>query len=353
MRSDEGMSNEVVDLFSDTATQPTRAMREAMISAPLGDEQRRTDPTVRELEERTAALLGKERALLMPSATMANQIGVALHCAPGDEVICHRTAHVINSEGGGLAANSGVQIMALAGERGVFDADALEAALRHDDPHQPNSRAVVVENTSNSGGGSIWPDAAFSGVSRLCRERGLALHVDGARLFNAAVARGVSPDHWGRHAASVQVCFSKGLGCPFGAILAVDAAQERQARRLKQRMGGALRQAGMVAAAMLYALDHHVERLADDHRRAAQLAAALRRFDALEVPPVETNIVYFRFKHGKAVELAARLAKRGVLVSHMPPDRLRACTHLGITDAALERAVQAFSSVLDPGAEAF
>ena len=169
------MSEEVVDLYSDTATQPTRAMREAMLTAPLGDEQRRTDPTVSALEERIAALVGKERAVFVPSATMANQIAIALHCAPGDEVLCHKTAHVINSEGGGLAANSGVQIMALPGERGIFDAESLRAALRADDPHQPNSRAVVVENTSNGGGGSVWPDEAFFGVKRLCEERGLAV----------------------------------------------------------------------------------------------------------------------------------------------------------------------------------
>jgi threonine aldolase len=343
------VSQDIVDLFSDTATQPTRGMREAMLAAPLGDEQRRTDPTVQKLEERIAELLGKERAVLVPSATMANQIAVALHCAPGDEVLCHRTAHVINSEGGGLAANSGVQVVALPGERGIFDAETLLAALRFDDPHQPNSRAVVVENTSNGGGGSVWPDASFFGVTRVCQERGLGLHVDGARLFNAAVARGVSPDHWSRHATSVQVCFSKGLGCPFGAILAVDAPQERQARRIKQRLGGALRQAGMVAGAMLYALDHHVARLEDDHRRAARLGDALGRFDAVEVARVETNIVYFRFRHGKAAELAERLRDRGVLVSHMPPDRLRACTHLGITDSAIDQAIDAFSAVLAPG----
>jgi threonine aldolase len=337
---------EVVDLFSDTATQPTRAMREAMLAAPLGDEQRRTDPTVRALEERVAQLVGKARAILMPSATMANQIGVALHCAPGDEVLCHKSAHVINSEGGGLAANSGIQVMALPGERGIFDADTLLGGLRIDDPHQPASRAVVVENTSNGGGGSVWPDEAFFGVSRVCQERGLALHIDGARLFNAAVKRGVSPDYWARHARTVQLCFSKGLGCAFGAVLALDEDLEHRARRFKQRMGGSLRQSGIMAAGMSYALDHHVERLADDHRRAARLALELSRFEAIELAPVETNIVYFRYKRGKSSELADRLRQRGVLVSQMPPDRLRACTHLGVSDAALERAIEAFSSVL-------
>jgi threonine aldolase len=340
------MSDDVVDLFSDTATQPSPGMRQAMFSAPLGDEQRRTDPTVLAFEERIAAALGKARAVLMPSATMANQIGVALHCAPGDEVLCDRTAHVINSEGGGLAANSGVQVLALPGERGIFDARTLAGALRADDPHQPASRAVVVENTSNGGGGSVWPDEAFFGVSRLCEERGLALHIDGARLFNAAVKRGVTPDYWGRHARSVQVCFSKGLGCPFGAVLAVDEDLEHRVRRLKQRMGGSLRQAGIVAAGMLYALDHNVERLAEDHARAARLGEVLAGFDALDVTPVETNIVYFRFRRGTSKELAEKLRQEGVIISQMPPDRLRACTHLGISDAGLERAIRAFSKVL-------
>jgi threonine aldolase len=340
------MSEDVVDLFSDTATQPTAGMLQAMLTAPLGDEQRRTDPTVRKLEERIAALVGKERAVLMPSATMANQIAIALHCAPGDEVLCHRTAHVFNSEGGGLAANAGVQVMPLTGERGIFDAETLVTSLRYTDPHQPLSRAVVVENTSNGGGGSVWTDAAFFGVAELCRERELALHIDGARLFNAAVARGVAPSYWGQHAKSVQVCFSKGLGCAFGAVLAVDAAQELQVRRIKQRMGGALRQAGIVAAGMLYALDHHVERLAEDHRRAARLAQALARFDGLELQTVETNIIGFRYRRGPASQFVERLRERGILISHMPPDRLRACTHLGISDAGLDRAIEVFSRLL-------
>lgn len=334
-----------VDLFSDTATQPTRRMLEAMVTCQLGDEQRRTDPTVKQLEERIAQIVGKERAVLFPSATMANQAAIALHCAPGDEVICHRTAHVINAEGGGLAANSGVQVMALDGERGIFDAESLSRALRIDDPHHPRSRAVVVENTSNGGGGSVWPDEAFFGVVRVCAEQGLALHIDGARIFNAAVQRGVTPAHWGRHAQSVQVCFSKGLGCAFGAVLAVDADREPQVRRIKQRLGGALRQAGIVAGGMSYALEHHVERLAEDHQRARRLADALALHAAIEVAPVETNIVYFRARYGGASELAHRLRDQGVLVS-LAGDRLRACLHLGITDSGLEQAIRAFESVL-------
>jgi len=204
----------------------------------------------------------------------------------------------------------------------------------------------VVENTSNYGGGSVWSDEAFFGVSRVCQERGLALHIDGARLFNAAVKRGVSPDYWGRHARSVQVCFSKGLGCAYGAVLAVDADLEPRVRRLKQRMGGALRQAGIGAAGMLYALDHHVERLAEDHQRAARLAEALGQLDGIEVTPAETNIVFIRSKRLAASDLASQLRQRGVLVSQTAEDLLRACTYLGVTDADVERAIEAFSTVL-------
>lgn len=339
------MTADVIDLYSDTASRPTRGMYEAMLGAELGDEQRRTDPTVHELERRVAALLGKARAVLVPSATMANQIALMLHARGGDEILCHRTAHVYNAEGGGVTANSGAQILPLAGERGIFDADAVRAAIRADDPHQPVTRVVVVENTSNGGGGSVWPDEAFFGVLDVCKEHGLALHLDGARLFNAAVARGVPASHWARHATSVQVCFSKGLGCPFGAVLAVDEEDEPRVRRIKQRLGGSLRQAGVVAGAMLYALDHHIERLADDHRRARALAEGLSAFDALEVDRVETNLVFFRHRAGDPGPLLARLKEQGVLLSR-GGDRLRACTYLGIEDQHVARALDAFARVL-------
>ena len=339
------MTDTIVDLYSDTATKPTPEMLQAMFKARLGDEQRRTDPTVNALEERVAQLLGKERAVLVPTATLANQIALMLHCRGGDEVLCHRTAHVFNNEGGGVTANSGAQLLPLDGERGIFDADAVRAAIRPDDPHQPNTRVVVVENTSNGGGGSLWPDDTFLGVAALCKERGLALHIDGARLFNAAVARGVSPAHWGKHAASVQVCFSKGLGCAFGAVLAVDAVHEREVRRIKQRMGGALRQAGIVAGGMSYALDHHVERLAEDHRRARLLADGLREHPELKLDPVDTNLVYVRHLKGPARVFAERLKALGVLVSSVG-DRMRACTYLGISDEDIQRTLKAFRHVL-------
>ncbi len=340
------MSAPLVDLFSDTATQPTEGMLRAMCNAPLGDEQRRTDPTVAQLEERAADLLGLHCALFVPTATMANQIAIALHCRPGDEVLCHRTAHVRNYEGGGNAANSGAQTYPLEGEHGIFSAEAVLAALRVDDPHQPESRLVVVENTSNGGGGSIWPDEEFSAVVRACRRHGLALHVDGARLMNAAVARGLTPSHWSSHADSVQVCFSKGLGCPMGAILGLGTAAEgRRARRIKQRLGGALRQAGVIAGAMLYALDHNVERLAEDHARATKLAQTLAELP-VELPPVETNLVYFRPTGVAARDVAEQLRRRGILVSEMSGGFLRACTHLGIDDEGLDRACSALRELL-------
>jgi threonine aldolase len=323
-------------------------MLQAMTQAKLGDEQRGTDPTVRELERRMAELLGKERAVLVPTATMANQIALVLHTRGGDEIICHKNAHVFNNEGGGVSANTHAQILPLDGERGIFDAEAVRAAIRPDDPHQPVTRLVVVENTSNGGGGSVWPDEAFFGVANVCKEKGLALHLDGARLFNAAVARGVAPSHWARHASSVQVCFSKGLGCPLGAVLAVDEKHESTVRRIKQRFGGALRQAGVVAGAMLYALEHNVQRLADDHRRARALAEGLAAFPALRLDPVETNLVYFRCPPGRADELQAKLKAHGVLVSRVGADRVRACTHLDVNDEGIRLALVAFAKVLAP-----
>lgn len=340
------MARKLVDLFSDTATQPTEGMLRAMATAPLGDEQRGNDPTVTQLENRMAELLEMKSGLFVPTATMANQIALAVHCRPGDEVICHRTAHILNFEGGGNAANSGVQSYPLDGPLGIFDGNAVRAAMRSDEPHQPATAAVVVENTSNGGGGTIWPDAEFNSVVEACRNNHLALHVDGARLFNAAVARAVSPAHWTRHADSAQTCFSKGLGCPFGAVLTFKTeANAHRARRIKQRLGGALRQAGIAAGAMLYALDHHIERLADDHRRAQTLATALRKIPGFEVEPVATNLVYFRPGQLSASNLATELLSNQVAVSVMSTGQLRACTHLGVDDQDIEWAIEAFRQI--------
>lgn len=339
------MATKLIDLFSDTATQPTSGMLQAMITAPLGDEQRQSDPTVQQLESRVARLLGLKFGLFLPSATMANQIAIALHCRPGDEVLCHESAHILNFEGGGSAANSGVQSFPLRGPRGIFNGQAVRNAVREDEPHQPITRAVIVENTSNGGGGTVWPDAEFQSVVEACTAHDLALHIDGARLFNAAVARGVEPKHWTHQADSAQICFSKGLGCPFGAVLAVKTeAQLKRARRVKQRMGGALRQAGLIAGAMLYALDHHVERLTKDHERAQALASFLAELPGVETQPVATNLVYFRANDRDPNELAQQLLAQNVAVSVMPNGQLRACLHLGINDDDLEQAMRTLRS---------
>jgi threonine aldolase len=337
-----------VDLISDTATRPSPGMYEAMASAPLGDEQKGEDPTVNALQVRAAALLGTERALFLPTASMANQIALALHCSAGDEVLCHPTAHVRNHETGGTATIARAQLNLLDGERGFFSGADVQAAVRKDDPHHPDVACVVVENTSNGGGGSLWPDARFDGVADACEELALALHIDGARLMNAAVKAGVQPSRWGARAHTVQMCFSKGLGCPFGAVLGLEEARFREARRWKQRLGGALRQAGVIAGAMLYALDHNVELLAKDHERAARLAAGLDEMDGVTVEPVDTNLVFFHLAPERigAEGFTTALRERGVRMGAVSANRVRACLHLDVDDAGIDRALEAAREVL-------
>lgn len=337
-----------VDLISDTATRPTADMLRAMADAPLGDEQKREDPTTAAFEERVAALLGQEKALFVPSATLANQIALALHAGAGDEVLCHNTAHVYHYEGGATSLISRAQMMTLGGARGFFRGADVESALRVDDPHFPKSRVVVVENTSNGGGGGVWPEEYFSEIVEVCRTHRLALHIDGARLMNAAVAAGHSPSHWGSRADTVQVCFSKGLGCPFGAVLAMSEKQYEAARRWKQALGGALRQSGIITAAMQYALDHHVDKLADDHRRAQAFATELDKHDGVTVSPVETNLVFFDVARPemRPTEFCAALMKKGIRMAPARDGRVRACFHLDVDDEALEYTIQSLRQVL-------
>ena len=331
----------MIDLVSDTATRPTPHMKRAMMDAALGDEQKGEDPTVRALEERMAQMLGMECALFVVSATMANQIALALHAGAGDEIICHRTAHVLNHESGGTAMTSRAQLCPLDTPRGIFTADDVKRATRVDDPHYPRTRCVVVENTSNGGGGAVWPLATYDALVAHCRAQGIAVHVDGARLFNAVTASREPVARVVRGADTVQVCFSKGLGCPFGAVLAMPKALWPRARRLKQALGGCLRQGGMAAAAMLYALDHHVPLLADDHRRARALADALAGVDGIVVEPVETNLVYLRTSGIPPSVFVERALAKGVRVAVAGPDRVRACLHLDVDDTGLARAADA------------
>jgi threonine aldolase len=335
----------LIDLVSDTATRPTAAMLAATLHAPLGDEQKGEDPTTLALEERVAALLGKERALALPSATMANQIALALHVEAGGEVIAHRTAHVVHYEGGGTSIIARAQPYLIDSPRGVFTADDVAAAIRVDDPHHPRSQCVVVENTSNGGGGTPWPLDVLDGVYALCAARGIAVHVDGARLWHAAAAQQVPLSRLVQGATTVQVCFSKGLGCPFGAVLALPASLWPRARRLKQALGGALRQSGVMTAQMNYALDHHLDALLDDHRRARELGAALAALPGVGVEPVTTNLVFFTVPDAPA--FSAQLRERNVRMAMVSstvspgPTRLRACLHRDIDDTALAAAVEA------------
>lgn len=333
----------MIDLFSDTKTRPTAAMRQAMAIAEVGDERAGEDPTVNRLVARCAALLGKEAAVYLPSGTMCNEIALAVHCRPGDEVLCDATSHLIGFEGGGPAALAGVMLNPIAGTRGVFGVDQLRAKLRPDRPHAPRQRLVEVEQTANLGGGTVWPLATLMEVAALARDHGLATHLDGARLFNAAIASGIDVATFAAPFDSVWVDFSKGLGAPGGAVLAGSAEFVREAERLKLRWGGAMRQSGIIAAACDYALDHHVARLAEDHANARRLADGIAAIDglAIDAATVETNLVYFDVTAPglDAVELCRRLAAHGVRMGEMGPRTVRAVTHLDVGQADIDAAL--------------
>ena len=331
-----------VDLYSDTITRPTPAMRRAMAEAEVGDEQLLEDPTVNALQQRVAELLGKEAALFLPSGTMANQVSIRVHTRPGDELLAHRTAHPIHFEVGGIAALAGVQVRPLDGPRGQYDAATAEAAIRPGWREMPRSRLLWVEQTSNLGGGSIWPLERVREVTDLARRGGLATHLDGARLLNAVVASGVAARDWAAPFDSAWIDFSTGLGAPIGSCLAGSAAFIDEAWRLKQQMGGAMRQAGIIAAAALYALDHHVDRLADDHANARRLANGLADLPGvrLELDHVETNIVLIELTGSLYAATAMdELRRRGVRMVDLGPRTLRAVTHLDVDAAGIDRAI--------------
>ncbi len=336
-----------IDLYSDTKTRPTCGMRKAIADAEVGDEQHFEDPTVHRLVERSAALLGHEAAVFLPSGTMANEIAILVHCRPGDELIAHADAHILNFEGGAAAALAGVMVRSLAGERGMFDGQALAKAIRPNRRHLPHSRLVSVEQTTNLGGGAVWSLDAIGGVLAAARSCGLAAHLDGARLMNAAVAAETGPDCFAAGFDSVFLDFTKGLGAPFGAILAGSAAFIDEAWRWKQRLGGSMRQAGMLAAGCLYALDHHVERLAEDHANARLLAAELADVDGLAVEQPETNMVFVDVSGTGllAEEFSAQLAAYDLRVSVQGVTRLRAVTHLDVSRDQILLAAKAMRAV--------
>jgi threonine aldolase len=329
-----------INLLSDTQTRPTPAMREAIARAEVGDEQIGDDPAVNVLCERVAELLGKQAAVFMPSGTMCNVAATLVHCRSGDEILAHETAHIIAREGGAHAALGGFQITPLPGADGQFSPDALRKALHPRSRYQPPQTVVSVEQTANIGGGTIWKKAALDQVVQIAKSGGLATHMDGARLLNACVATGISAHEMAAGWDSAWIDFSKGLGAPVGAVIAGSSEFIDEVWRWKQRLGGSMRQAGVCAAACTYALDHHVDRLADDHANARALARGLSQIKGMEVQQPETNLVFFN-PAGAGVsgdKMVETLRQRGVLLAMMD-GRIRACTHLDVTAGMIEETV--------------
>jgi len=330
-----------INLLSDTQTRPTPAMREAMARAEVGDEQSGDDPSVNLLCERVADLLGKEAAVFLPSGTMCNVTATLVHCRPGDEILAHETAHILAREGGAHAALGGFQITALRGADGKFTPDSFRAALHPRTRYQPPQTVVSVEQTANIGGGTIWSKADLDAIVQIAKSNGLVTHMDGARLLNACVATGIGASEMAAGWDSAWIDFSKGLGAPIGAVIAGSHGFIDEVWRWKQRLGGAMRQAGICAAACIHALDHHINRLADDHANARALARGLAQIEGVEVQQPETNLVFFRPDSAgiSGEKMVAGLRQRGVLLAMMD-GRIRACTHLDVSAAMIEETVE-------------
>jgi threonine aldolase len=345
VRTDRSLPPVRTNLFSDTQTRPSAGMKDAMMRAEIGDEQNGDDPTVDALCDRMAALLGKPAAMFLPTGTMCNQISILVHCRPGDEILAHESAHIVANEGGGPGALAGAVILGLRGARGMFDSTTMQAALREKRRNAPPQTLVAVEQTANAGGGSVWPLELLTDVLSTAHELGLKTHMDGARLMNAVVAAGVTAREMAEHCDSVWLDFTKGLGAPLGAVLCGSEAFIDEAWRWKQRLGGSLRQAGICAAACLYALDCNIDRLAEDHANALVLARGLAQVPGLLVEEPETNLVFFDTSGTglTADALAERVRREGVWVSTVGAYRVRACTHLDVDAAGVASAVQVIS----------
>ncbi|MFO7774655.1 MAG: low-specificity L-threonine aldolase [Candidatus Hydrogenedentota bacterium] len=333
-----------VDLRSDTVTRPTAAMRAAMAEAAVGDDVFGEDPNVNALQERAAEMAGKEAALYTPSGSMANLLAVMTQCAPGDTVLLSEDAHVFTFETGSIARIANVMTKTVPGEYGAMTPDAVANRLvLGENDHISKTTLVAMENTTNRGGGAIYPYEAFKGVAEVAREKGLRVHCDGARIFNAVVETGMSAAEYAQHVDTLSFCFSKGLGAPIGSVLTGDSATIRRARRFRKMLGGGMRQAGVAASAALYALEHHVERLREDHQRARRFREALADTPGLSFPmPSPTNMVYVRVPDTQA--LIARLREQGVLVMAPVAHTIRVVFHLDVDDAGLERAIDAFKT---------
>jgi threonine aldolase len=327
----------VIDLRSDTVTRPTAGMKEAMFAAPVGDDVFGEDPTVNALEEKLAGLFGMEAGLFCPSGTMTNQIAIRLHTKIQTEVICHQYSHIYLYEGGGIMANSLASVKLLPGDLGKITAAQIAESINPDDVHAPETTLVSLENTMNKGGGSIYTLDEIKPIQALCTEKGLKLHLDGARLFNALVETGESPADWGAHFDTISICLSKGLGCPIGSVLLGTKADIKRARKVRKVFGGGMRQAGILAAAGIYALDHQIDRLKEDHARARALGEILRKQTFVsETLPVSTNIVIARLEGITPEELLKKLAEKNIKAVKFGKDLVRFVTHHDFGDAELE-----------------
>ena len=344
------MIERLIDMRSDTVTRPTPAMREAMLRAEVGDDVMAEDPTINALQERVAALFGKEAALFVSSGTQANQISIKAYTQPGDEVIADAICHPLRSELGASALISGVQVAMIPTVRGVYTREAAAKLIRADHWMQPKTSLLWVENTHNAGGGTVFPLDALDGLRALSNERGIPLHIDGARIFNAVVASGIAPAEWGRRCDSLSFCLSKGLGCPVGSMLMGTREFIKRARRLRQIYGGGWRQAGILAAAGLHALDHHVERMAEDHANAKWFAERVSAMQGVELvyADTQTNLVFLDVApSGLAAEtISQRLRERGVALAMRGGTTFRAVTHLDVTRADVEQAARALQEAL-------
>ncbi len=342
-----------IDLRSDTVTQPTAAMKEAMLSAPLGDDVFGDDPSVRALEEKTAALLGKEAALFVPTGTMGNQICIRAHTQPGDEMICSDNAHIYIYEGGGFAALSGLSVACVKNDAGIMKPADVKAAIRAEGSlsHYPETSLICLENTANRGGGTYYSLDAIREIGTIAQERDLAYHLDGARMFNAVVASGISPHEMAAPFDSVSLCLSKALGCPVGSLIVGTRTFIDRCHRFRKMFGGGMRQAGILAAAGSYALDHHIDRLTDDHTRAKNLAEALSVLDGYRVnlESVKSNMVYVDVtQEGRSAhELVESLANEGVMITAVSDHTIRAVTHLQVDDEHITTAVDGFKNFIN------
>ncbi len=335
-----------IDLRSDTVTKPSKAMLQAMFEAQVGDDVFGDDPTINALEEKVAQLFGKEAALFCSSGTQTNQIAIKVHTQPGDELICDRTAHIYNYEGGGIAFNSGVQARYVFGDKGRFTADEVLQNINDDNVHFPRTSLVCIENTVNKGGGSIWSWAQMQAIRTVCDEKKLPLHLDGARLFNALVETKISTQQIGNLFDSVSICLSKGLGCPVGSLLIGDKNFIYKARRIRKVLGGGMRQAGFLAAAGIFALDNHIERLKDDHRRTKQLQSLLQPLSFVEeMIPAETNLLIFKLKKEFSTQkFIQHFAEKNIIIVSAGLQTIRFALHLDIDDNDLQRVGEALKS---------